>query len=671
MVTDSPLTQSSTIIKINEILSTYHNNIPVLPSWDRATNAADAGVYLRYERFRNKFSDPSQVADREALAVQCEDDFVQRMQEFERNANHSVRYFHDAMHVYRATGDRERLHAEYTRPQLLEMARLGRALIGVRRIIREWERNYRRVYSDFRQFGPGETSRTRNGWTTELSKYLSGDFCCSNAAFDLLREQFKRNRLLRLRALYRGYKILRTERGLTPLRYAALYQWDLSKAKNEIFELGLRSLAKVKREPVCRFTSVPKNNKTNRGIAMPSLGNQIAETPVANGVGALLASIGNFLEEGPRGFDGQYYHKKAILNPGVATIDLSKGSDSNLMSVLEVLLGETKLLNDIKAVRPSVIETEHGLINLPIVAPMGFRICFVMMTMVLCAVACYVTGRTRVDRLDPSSPQVYGDDVIIPNENAHEFVWIVERLGYSVNKGKTFIGKPTRESCGGYVFDSTILRSYDIKAISQPGEVAALLNKVLLNFLHGERDAPFWLDLWRELRDCIGAIRTGPLPDNPEAVLGSFVMDPDPKSQECQGLLKWLHQQLQVTTTYVDTVRFENEVYEGCRRPWAQRFKNLLRIRNLSNVEETRRGGGSWKHEVFVVDSSGQILGTKSYLHGLRSRYVDSLRKEELKRYLRALKAPVGEPEWDLKSITELQGLPAWQTIILSPKSEG
>jgi hypothetical protein len=67
---------------------------------------------------------------------------------------------------------------------------------------------------------------------------------------------------------------------------------------------------------------------------------------------------------------------------------------------------------------------------------------------------------------------VYGDDIIVPQLSAPYLITILEALGFSLNREKSFINGPVRESCGADWFQGTDVRPVFLK--KQVNEVADL-----------------------------------------------------------------------------------------------------------------------------------------------------------------------------------------------------
>jgi hypothetical protein len=72
---------------------------------------------------------------------------------------------------------------------------------------------------------------------------------------------------------------------------------------------------------------------------------------------------------------------------------------------------------------------------------------------------------------------IYGDDIIAPTEYSNDLLACLEFFGMSVNKRKTFVSGPFRESCGGDFFLGRDVRPYFLKeSPCEPQQLISLAN---------------------------------------------------------------------------------------------------------------------------------------------------------------------------------------------------
>lgn len=222
-----------------------------------------------------------------------------------------------------------------------------------------------------------------------------------------------------------------------------------------------------------RSSSVYKDSKKRRFINIECLLNVLIQKMIASALRKCLKSNA--------GIDldlGQAHHRNLIKDPQYSTVDWSNASDSILTLLIEKLFSRCKkVLRLLHAVRsPFVLVKEydkkHTLNNYqPSIkfSSMGNGYTFELLTIVTCAIA-----RT----LDVKASS-YGDDVIIRNEYAEEYIRVMTTIGFLPNLKKTFVNKPFRESCGGFFLDGYgYIRSYDFKWNHNIADVITTANKM-------------------------------------------------------------------------------------------------------------------------------------------------------------------------------------------------
>lgn len=214
-----------------------------------------------------------------------------------------------------------------------------------------------------------------------------------------------------------------------------------------------RSMVKYQLRACCvlvrasRVTTVPKDNRRDRVITCEPLWTMVAQLSFA-------ASLRSHLKR-RLGIDLdslQAVHR-ALVRSGKATIDLSAASDSNYMCVLKALW-PTHMYKYLERLRTGIFELSDGEYHpLCMFAPMGCGCTFEVMTITLLA-------HCRV--LDAGS-SVFGDDIIIEQEQALRLINNLEAMGWKINTSKSFIAGNFRESCGafGALDTQQLLVSYD------------------------------------------------------------------------------------------------------------------------------------------------------------------------------------------------------------------
>lgn len=195
-----------------------------------------------------------------------------------------------------------------------------------------------------------------------------------------------------------------------------------------------------------RVTTVPKNAKTDRVIAIEPLMNMY----VQKGIGALirrrLRTVGVNLDDQTR---NQLLARKGSADGSLATIDLSSASDSVSLGLVEWLVPPDwvlamKICRSIRSVLPSGEE-----VLLQKFSSMGNGFTFELESLVfwaLCSACLQFYGESVSDL------GVYGDDLIVPTLLSGRVIDVLSEAGFTTNKEKTFVIGPFRESCGKHFF---------------------------------------------------------------------------------------------------------------------------------------------------------------------------------------------------------------------------
>lgn len=212
-----------------------------------------------------------------------------------------------------------------------------------------------------------------------------------------------------------------------------------------------------------RGSSVKKNNEKRRFINVECLGNVILQRVVALTLRDVLRGLGNDLEV------GQSIHRKRIQEL-VSTIDFSNASDSILYDLIR-LLWPAEMFKYLDRFRSPFCLVGGVYYKCHKLSSMGNGFTFEVMTITLLAIA----------RVLDEDATVYGDDVIISNEHAEQFIRATECMGMTVNETKSFIGSRFRESCGGFYLDNYgYITCFDFNYIETISDLIITCNKLKL-----------------------------------------------------------------------------------------------------------------------------------------------------------------------------------------------
>lgn len=250
--------------------------------------------------------------------------------------------------------------------------------------------------------------------------------------------------------------------------------------------------------PSSRLSFVPKNVEVSRTICTePTL-----NTMFQLGFGRILERrlerlFGISLSD--QQFKNRALARLGSLTDGLSTIDLSSASDSISMSMLREFLPATMLrqLEFSRCVSTEV--TGYGTVQLGMVSTMGNGFTFPLQTILFAAVVAscmsyhslkwrpprqYTTTpegvrvQNRVGAGSESSWGVFGDDIICPRSVTEDVITVLGILGFTVNRDKTFVKGPFRESCGYDFFHGVMIRGVYVKRLDTMQDCASVVNQL-------------------------------------------------------------------------------------------------------------------------------------------------------------------------------------------------
>lgn len=135
----------------------------------------------------------------------------------------------------------------------------------------------------------------------------------------------------------------------------------------------------------------------------------------------------------------------ASMSGKLATIDLKDASDRVSLQLVRRVFPDS-WFECLMACRTPATELPDGrVVELRKFAPMGSSVCFPVEALVFWASAV----ATQIERGLQPEAYVYGDDIIVPSDTAHDVIRDLEGIGLKVNVSKSYVTGPFRESCGG------------------------------------------------------------------------------------------------------------------------------------------------------------------------------------------------------------------------------
>lgn len=233
-----------------------------------------------------------------------------------------------------------------------------------------------------------------------------------------------------------------------------------------------------------RLSYVPKTYEVSRTICSEPTLNMLVQK-----------GIGNSLERRLRQYFGidlksqqtknREHARRGSEDDTLATLDLASASDTISLRMCREFL-PTSLMGLLELTRSPVADvvSTGDRVTLQMVSTMGNGYTFPLQTAIFACVvqACY-TARGIVLK-GPHGPLlgnfgVNGDDIIVRREAANDVVSLLTLLGFEVNKTKSFIEGPFRESCGGDYYRGRNVRGVYIETLSDPQSRYAAINALV------------------------------------------------------------------------------------------------------------------------------------------------------------------------------------------------
>lgn len=225
-----------------------------------------------------------------------------------------------------------------------------------------------------------------------------------------------------------------------------------------------------------RFTTVPKDAKKDRGIAIEPSINVYFQLGVGSALKRRLKSVGLDLE------DGQDTHRlkacEASRGGELATVDLSNASDTVSYNLVKLLLpkGWFDLVDTLRSPMTLVNDRWHHLEKF---SSMGNGFTFELETLLFAAIASEACYLSNVQPVTGSNLFVFGDDIILPVKAERAMSVLLKYFGFTPNPNKTFFKGPFRESCGGDFFEGVAVRPHYLEdEPCEPHQWIALANGI-------------------------------------------------------------------------------------------------------------------------------------------------------------------------------------------------
>jgi hypothetical protein len=215
------------------------------------------------------------------------------------------------------------------------------------------------------------------------------------------------------------------------------------------------------REPSSRLEAVPKSLTKPRLIAIEPSEMMWCQQNIRHYIYERFHDtwLGEFVKFRDQ-TQNQVLALKGSLDGSLATIDLSEASDRISCQVVGNLMRANQpLLKALAATRTRFCDISQDrrtecLVELHKYSTMGNATTFPVQSMVFLvaslAVCCEEERiiNPRILRKYVGKVSIFGDDIIVPNENAGTVMTLLEALGFKVNTAKSYTEGLFRESCG-------------------------------------------------------------------------------------------------------------------------------------------------------------------------------------------------------------------------------
>jgi len=225
--------------------------------------------------------------------------------------------------------------------------------------------------------------------------------------------------------------------------------------------------------PGNRITTVPKNAKTNRVIAIEPCMNGYLQHGIGKVIRLRLKRVGVDLDDQEK---NQELARLGSIDGSLATIDLAAASDSVSLGLVELLLppdwvAAIKLTRSPEGVLPDGTRLVYHKVS-----SMGNGLTFELESLIFWSLVSAVMSLYRpIDRRFA----VYGDDLVVPTSVVPQLIDILGHVGFKTNAKKTFSTGPFRESCGKHYFLGTdVTPVYIREDITSPARLLWFANQL-------------------------------------------------------------------------------------------------------------------------------------------------------------------------------------------------
>jgi hypothetical protein len=243
-----------------------------------------------------------------------------------------------------------------------------------------------------------------------------------------------------------------------------------------------------------RFTTVPKNSKTDRGICIEPTLNLLLQKGIGSYLRRRLKLFGCDLDD--QGKNRSL--AKMAYEKSLATIDLSMASDTLTESLVWRLL-PPRWFELLDMARSPKTEIEGKFVNLEKFSSMGNGFTFELESLIFFAIVKSASRRQQW-------VSIYGDDIICHQKDSPHVVAALETSGFLVNRSKTHLGGCFFESCGGHFFKGEDVTPFYLRCNENIPYALQIANSLREYAWRSNPDfgcdpafRPLWLDLVKRI----------------------------------------------------------------------------------------------------------------------------------------------------------------------------
>lgn len=201
-----------------------------------------------------------------------------------------------------------------------------------------------------------------------------------------------------------------------------------------------------------KLVFVPKNAKTDRSVIVEPMLNIMCQLAYGDYMSDRLRSVGVDVSDQTR---NQSLAKLGSLTGALATLDLSNASNTLSRELVYHLLPIDWALR-LDQIRTDLVSYKGKVYELEMFSSMGNGFTFQLETLIFYALAHACANE------DPST-SVYGDDIIVRTEAVPLLTEVLTTCGFILNKEKSFVEGPFRESCGRDYYSGISVRPVFVK----------------------------------------------------------------------------------------------------------------------------------------------------------------------------------------------------------------